>query len=112
VGLINAVDHKLQPFRFWVFKEGADWTVDDPDGIGLAVITALGEAQDTARDLTYTNVLSFTGGGKYFIAAPVDVNSDMTPTPSVDYIYLGSVFTVDGNMTQTLDFASFYIYTP
>jgi hypothetical protein len=108
VKLVNATGHDGHNFGFAVFKEGADWILGSPEANGH-VDVAGGEAQATAMDLaTGTTVVVFTGGANYFIGAMVDEDDSNGPTGG-DYLYIGSVFTIDGNRTETLDLASFSI---
>lgn len=108
VKLTGAAAQNTITFMFAVFKESADIMVDDPDGVGVTVIAA-GEAQATAKDLaTGTTDVSLTGGGKYFVAALIDVDNDQDPSTG-DYLYQGAVFTMDGNRTEVLNYTSFSI---
>jgi len=106
--ITGAGAENTKPFYFLVYGENATVGVDDPDGVGMAVI-ASGVAQDTAHDVTYTNIVNFIGGTKYFVFAYTDHDSGIW-SPSLesgDYFSSSEVFTIDGNVTLAFDFSTF-----
>jgi len=105
VNLINATGHDSATFMFGVYKESTP-IAGVADGLGFALISG-GESTGITLDPSLSGIMTFSGGGRYYVYAFVDEGGDGSPTSGVDSHYQGSVFTVDGNMTQTLDFASF-----
>jgi hypothetical protein len=108
VNLINAAGHDSATFMFGVYKEGTNYITGVADGLGLAPIIS-GASTGTVLDTSLTDVMIFAGGGRYYVYAYVDADppADGLPTSGTDEHGQSSVFTVDGNMTQELDFTSF-----
>ena len=108
VTLPNAAAHDGELALFAIFKEG----VDPYGGSAVAdgavfVLIASGVAQGTMKDLaTMINDVIYPGGGKYFVSTLVDVDGSLDLSGG-DLFYIGSVFTIDGNRTETLDLVSF-----